>query len=82
MVGKPERVVDLWKTDKKDHSPVTGIHFEVEEDLQVVKDGIADIVGFINDDHRGFLLIQCKPCDLALDCVEVLCLPVSSLRAE
>ena len=45
MVGKPKRVVDLRKTDKKDHCPVTGIHFEVKEDLQVIQDGIADIVG-------------------------------------
>ena len=71
MVDEPERVVDLRKTDQEDHGPVTGIHFEVEEDLQIVQDAIADIVGLINDDHRGLLLIQNKPCNLPLDRVKV-----------
>ena len=48
MVGKPESVVDLRKTDKKDHCPVTGIHFEVKEDLQVIQDGMITGVFFLS----------------------------------
>ena len=36
MDGKMQRVVQLWQADQKNDCPVTGIHLEVEQDLQVV----------------------------------------------
>ena len=50
MDGKLQRIIQLWQTDQKNHSPVPGVHLKVEQDLQVVKDSIFDIVRFIDDD--------------------------------
>ena len=51
MDGKLERIVQLWKTDQKNYSPIPGVHLKVEQDFQVVEDSIFDIVRFIDDDN-------------------------------
>ena len=79
MDGKLERIVQLGQSNQKDHSPVPGIHLKVEQDLQIVQDGVFDIVRLINDDHRGFPFIQGKAVDLLLDDMEVFCFTVGSL---
>ena len=67
MDGKLQRIIQLWQTDQKNHSPVPGVHLKVEQDLQVVENSIFDIVRFINDDNRSLLFIQGKAVDLLLD---------------
>ena len=64
MNGKLERIVQLRQSNQKDHCPVPGIHLKVEQDLQIIQDGVFDIVRFINDDHRSFPFIQRKTVDL------------------
>ena len=76
MDGKLQCMIQLWQTDQKNHSPVPGVHFEVEQDLQVIKNSIFDIVRFINDDNRSLLFIQGKAVDLLLNDVKVFGLPV------
>ena len=57
-------------------------HLEVEKDLQIVQDSIADVVGLINDDDRRFLFFYRQTLDLVLDRIEVLRFPVCRLRAQ
>ena len=82
MDGKLQRIIQLWQTDQKNHSPVPGVHLKVEQDLQVVKDSIFDIVRFIDDDNWCLPLIQGKAVDLLLDDVKVFSLPVGWLCAQ
>ena len=82
MDGKLERIVQLRQSNQKDHCPVPGIHLKVEQDLQVVQDGVFDVVRFINDDHRGFPFIQSKAVDLFLNDMKVFRFTVGSLRAK
>ena len=76
MDGKLQRIIQLWQTDQKNHSPVPGVHFKVEQDLQVVKNSVFDIVRFINNDDRSLLFIQGKAVDLLLNDVKVFGLSV------
>ena len=62
--------------------PGPGIHLKVEQDLQIIQDGVFDIVRFINDDHRSFPFIQRKTVDLLLDDMKVFCFAVGSLRTK
>ena len=82
MDGKLERIVQLRQSNQKDHCPVPGIHLKFEQDLQVVQDGVFDVVRFINDDHRGFPFIQSKAVDLFLNDMKVFRFTVGSLRAK
>ena len=82
MDGKLERIVQLGQPNQKDHCPVPGIHLKVEQELQIVQDGVLDIVRLINDDHRGFPFVQGKAVDLLLNDMEVFCFTVGSLRAK
>ena len=82
MDGKLERIVQLGQSNQKDHCPVPGIHLKVEQDLQIVQDGVLDIVRLINDDHRGFSFVQGEAVDLLLDDMEVFCFTVRSLRTK
>ncbi len=82
MNGKLERIVQLRQSNQKDHCPVPGIHLKVEQDLQIIQDGVFDIVRFINDDHRSFPFIQRKTVDLLLDDMKVFCFAVGSLRTK
>ena len=82
MDGKLERIIQLWQTDQKNHSPVPGVHLKVEQDLQVVKDSIFDIVRFIDDDNWCLPFIQGKAVDLLLDDVKVFSLPVGWLCSQ
>ena len=72
----------LRKSYQEYNSAVPGIHLKVEQDLRIIQNSIADIVGFVDDDDRSFLFIQGKPCDLVLDGVEIFRLPLSSLGPE
>ena len=36
MDGKLEGVIQLWQTDKENHSAVQGVHLKVEQDFQVI----------------------------------------------
>ncbi len=66
LVGrKAKGIVQLRQPDKENHCAVFGIHLKVEEDLEVIQDGTADIVCLIQDNDRRFLLVQGKPVDLA-----------------
>ena len=82
MDGKLQCIIQLWQTDQKNHSPVPGVHLKVEQDLQVVKDSIFDIVRFIDDDNWCLPLIQGKAVDLLLDDMKVFGLPVGWLCAQ
>ena len=82
MNGKLERIIQLRQSNQKDHCPVPGIHLKVEQDLQIIQDGVFDIVRFINDDHRSFPFIQRKTVDLLLDDMKVFCFAVGSLRTK
>ena len=82
MDGKLERIVQLWKTDQKNHSPIPGVHLKVEQDLQIVEDSIFDIVRFVNDNDGSFSLVQGKPVDLTLNDMKVFSLSVGRLCAQ
>lgn len=82
MGGQAQRVVQLWQAYEQDDGPVTGIHLEIEQDLQVVQDGITDIVSLINDNDGRPLFLKCQPVDLRLYGMEVFRFPVSRLCAE
>ena len=66
MYTQTERGIQLWKPGQKDDCPVTGIHLKVKQDFEVVHHGIADIVGFINDDDWCLTLFEGKTTDLLL----------------
>ena len=72
MNSKVKGCVQLWKPGKKYGSPVTGIHFEVEKDLEVIEDGIVDVIRFINDDDRSLPLFDRKTGYLFLDDPEII----------
>ena len=82
MDGKLERIVQLWKTDQKNYSPIPGVHLKVEQDLQIVEDSIFDIVRFVNDNDGSFSFIQGKPVDLTLNDMKVFSLSVGRLCAQ
>ena len=82
MYGKLQGIVQLGQPDEKNNGQIAGIHLEVEKDLQIVQDSIADVVGLINDDDRRFLFFYGQALDLVLDRIEVLGFPVCRLRAQ
>lgn len=81
MDTQPECGVQGWKSGQKDNSPVPGIHFKVEKQLEIIQDSRTDIIRLINDDHRGFSFFNGKPCQLFLDRPEVIRLPEAGLNA-
>lgn len=82
MDGKLERIVQLRQADQENHSPVSGIHLKVEQDLQIVQNSVFDIVCFINDDNGSLPLIQSKTIDLLLNDMKVFRLPVGRLGTQ
>ena len=82
MDGKLERIVQLWKTDQKNHSSIPGVHLKVEQDLQIVEDSIFDVVGFVNDNDGCLSLIQGMPVDLTLNDMKVFSLSVGRLCTQ
>ncbi len=82
MDGKLERIVQLRQADQENHSPVSGIHLKVEQDLQIVQNSVFDIVRFINDDNWSLPLIQSKTIDLLLNDMKVFSLPVGRLGTQ
>ena len=71
MNTKPECGIKVRKSDKQNNCSVPGIHLKVKKNLEIVKDGIVDIVRFINDDHRRFPLFNGQACDFFLDDLEI-----------
>ena len=72
VYGKLQGIVQLGQPDEKNNGQIAGIHLEVEKDLQIVQDSIADVVGLINDDDRRFLFFYGQALDLVKDGV---CMP-------
>ena len=71
MDCQAQGVIQFWQTGKQNGRPVSGIHFKVKQDFQVVQNGIVDVVGFVNDNDRGLPLFQGKTGDFFLDRPEI-----------
>ena len=82
VYGKLQGIVQLGQPDEENNGQIAGIHLEVEQNLKIIQDSIADVVGLINDDDRRFLFFYGQTLDLVLDCIKVLCFPVCRLRAQ
>ena len=82
MDTETECVVEDREACEKDDGPVTGIHVEVEEDLQVVQDRRIDIVRLVNDDDGRLPFLDGKPVDLSLYDAEIVRFPVGRDAAE
>ena len=82
MDPEPEGVVKVGEPCQEDDCPVPGIHIEVEQDLQVVQNRRADIVGLVDNDDRRLPFFQRQTVDLILDDPEIVRLPVGGDAAE
>ena len=82
MYAQPQRGVQLRETGKQHRSTVPGIHLKIEEDFQVVEDGIVDVICFVNNNNRRFLLFYGKACNFFLNAPEIIRLAETGLCAQ
>lgn len=86
----PERFMDVQgkgmiedgKAGKKNNGAITGIHVKVKEHLEVIKDGIGDIVGLVNDEDGSNPLFESKTGYLGLDDLEIIGLSIGRDQTE
>ena len=71
--AQTQGTVKLWQAGKKNNSPVFGIHFKVEQHLQVIQDSVSDIIRFIYDNDRSLSFLKYGTVDLILNDLEVIC---------
>ena len=62
--------VETGLSNKKDYSEIPRVHLEVEEQLEIGKNLVAEHICLINDDHRSYPLFDQQTADLGLDVIK------------